>query len=122
MVKKGNVSASKKLFNIGALLAIILGIGSAMGATWATSPWLLLALIVVGLVAGWHNVAKESTHSFLLGVVALTLAVAVTSLTTIDKVIPKVGTFIQATLGNFVVVVGAAAIIVALRTIYGHVK
>ena len=122
MVKKEKVSVSRKLFNIGALLAIILGIGSAMSATWATSPWLLLALIVIGLVAGWHNIAKEDAHSFLLGVVALTLAVAVTSLTVIDKVIPKVGTFIQSALGNFVVVVGAAAIIVALRTVYGHIK
>ncbi len=113
---------TKKLLNLGAIIAIILGIGTAMDATWATSSWLLLVLMVIGLIAGFYSFAEKDAHHFLIGVVGLILALAVSSIATLDKIVPKLGTFIQATLGNFVIVLGIAAIVVSVKAIYGLQK
>ncbi|MEK6839857.1 MAG: hypothetical protein AABX72_02875 [Nanoarchaeota archaeon] len=122
MAKKDGNTMSKLVLSIGILLAVIMGIGAAMEMSWANNPILVFLLIVIGALIGFKNITTGEVSGFLMGTIALILATAVANLTAIDKVIPKVGTFVQASLANFIVVVGVAAVIVSFRAVYGLVK
>ena len=112
----------KLLFSVGAVIAIVMGVGAAMKATWANLPWLILVLVLIGLIVGFKNVASKEVSGFLMGTISLILATAVANLIAIDTLIPGVGTFVQASLSNFIIVVGAAAVIVSFRAVYGLAK
>ncbi len=122
MAKSSGVDKGRLVLSIGVVLAVILGVGAALETTWASSPVLMVLLILIGLIIGIKNISAGEVASFLTGTIALILATAVANLTAIDKVIPKVGTFIQASLANFIVVIGVAAVIVSFRAVYRLAK
>jgi hypothetical protein len=119
VAKKSSVGMGQFILSIGVVLSIILGIGAAMEASWASSPFFVFLLIIVGLLIGFKNVSTSEASGFLTGTIALILATAVANLTAIDKVIPK---FVQASLANFIVVIGVAAVIVSFKAVYERAK
>mgnify|MGYP001596618288 CR=1 FL=1 len=122
---KIRLNAGTIVFTVGIILAVIMGIGTAMQASWMAgkvTQWLLFVLVVMGLGVGFYNIKEKEVTPFLTGTVSLILASAVANLIAIDVLIPKVGTFIQATLGYFIVVVGAAAVVVSFKAVYGLAK
>ena len=102
-------------FVIGALLAIIMGLGAAAGAAFATNAWLVLLLVVLGLVVGFANITKKEVGGFLLAVAALVL-VGSANLSAVNTLIPFVGSFLAATIDLFIVFIAPAALVVAVRS------
>lgn len=113
---KGGLTTT--LYVIGVILAVVMGIGAAMGSNWATNDWLVFILIVIGLVVGFYNVKAKEVHSFLVGTLTLIIANTVANLTALDILIPKLGTFVSATISSFIVVVAAAAVVVSFKAVY----
>lgn len=122
MAKKQQKGMGKVLFVVGVLIALIMGIGAAMETGWASNPWLVLLLVVLGLVVGFFNIAASEVSAFLTGTVGLILATAVANLVSIDTLVRGVGTFIQASLGNFIILIGAAAVVVSFKAVYSLAK
>ena len=91
------------LFSIAAIIAVVMGLGAAMEWSWISQPWLIVVLIAIGLIVGFRNITTKEVSSFLIGTVSLILATAVANLIAINTLIPKVGTFIQASLSNFMI-------------------
>ncbi len=106
-------------FLAGAIIALVAGLFSGMVAGLA--GWILLVLIVLGLVVGVLNVSDKEISQFLLAAAALML-VGSAKLTVIDSVLPSVGTILDKVVANLVVFVAPAALIVALKAIYGLAK
>ena len=118
---KGN-NMGRIVLSIGVILSIVMGVGAAMELSWANNAVLVFLLIVLGLLVGFKNISAGEVSSFLMGTIALILATAVANLSAIDEVVPKVGTFIQASLANFIVVIGVAAVIVSFKAVYNLAK
>ncbi|MFC1727933.1 hypothetical protein ACFLZ7_00525 [Nanoarchaeota archaeon] len=113
MAKQGQLT--NWAFIVGALLAIIMGLGAAAGAGFANNAWLILLLVVLGLVVGFANITKKEVGGFLLAVVALVL-VGSAGIATINTLIPFVGSFLAETINRFIVFVAPAALVVAVRS------
>lgn len=97
-------------FLAGLVLAILFGFIS--GATW-TIP----VLVVLGLIVGFLNISEKEVTSFLIAAIAL-MAAGAANLT----VIPQLGTYLADILANITVFVAPAALIVAIKAIYGMAK
>jgi len=112
------------LFSLGVLIAVVIGAGTAINATWASNAWLEVLLVIIGLVVGFYNVAQKEVTTFLVGTIALIVARGAANLAALDAVIRglPVGTFLSATLTGFLMVVGAAAVVVSFRAVYGLAK
>ena len=119
---KSDSSLTTMLYSIGVIIAIVMGIGTAMNQEWSTNAWLVLLLVVIGLVVGFYNITSKEVTPFLIGTIALVIANAVANFTILNTLIPKIGTFVAATLGNFITVIAAAAVVVAFRAVYGLAK
>ena len=104
-------------FLVGAVIAIVMAIGSAVNQAWATNALLVFVLVVIGLVVGFLNVTKEETHGFLIAAVALLVA-KTANLSAINTLIPLVGTFLEAVVSNAITLVAPAAVVVALMSVY----
>lgn len=101
-------------FLIGALLAVLVGIGQAAQASYATNQWIPVILVVLGLVVGIVNIQAKEMTSFLVAAIAL-LAFGAGGLSTLDNVIPKLGTLLGSSVQAFSFFIGAAAIVVAVK-------
>jgi hypothetical protein len=101
-------------FYIGLLIAVI-----AMFIT--PSGWLYVALGILGVIIGLLNITAEESEPFLFATIAfIVAALGMQSLiTTAGVTVPKELTRLAA---NITVLVGAAAIIIALRAIYETAK
>lgn len=122
MAKGQKSIVSRIILWIGVLLAIVMGLGAAMGASWADDALFVFLLIVIGILIGIKNISSGEVANFLMGTIALILATTVANLSAIDKIVPKVGTFIQASLANFIVIIGVAAVIVSFKAVYNLAK
>lgn len=94
-------------FIIGILLAIIAGLVPA----WQT-PTITWILVVIGLIVGLLNIQAKETTEFL--VAAITLLIVGSA-----GAIPALGVIVLSILANIVAIVAPAALIVALKAIYG---
>ncbi|HLD02473.1 MAG TPA: hypothetical protein VJC07_02120 [Candidatus Nanoarchaeia archaeon] len=112
----------KTLFYIGVLIAAILGIGNAINARWAANEWVALLLVVVGLVVGFMNIEAKEGAGFLLAAVAFVIAAALGNLMAFNTLIPKIGSFLQGTIGNIALIVAPAALVVSLKAIISACK
>lgn len=101
-------------FYIGLLIALI-------AAFVAPSGWLYVGLAVLGVVVGLLNVTARETGPFLFASIAF--IVAALGMATL---IPLAGVAIRAELirlaANITVLIGSAAMLIALRAIYGLAK
>ena len=108
-------------FSIGAVIAIVMAVGSAANQAWAANAWLVFALVVLGLAVGLLNITKEETHGFLMAAVALLVA-KTANLSAINTLIPFVGTFLEAVVSNAITLVAPAAVVVALLSVYKNLR
>ena len=104
-------------FLLGAVVAVVMAVGSIAGQAWASNAWLTFALVLLGLVVGVLNITKEETLGFLMAAVAL-VVVKTANLSAINTLIPLVGTFLEAAVANAITLVAPAALVVALKSTY----
>lgn len=121
---KGVSNFPATLYSLGVLIAVVMGAGAAIGATWVANVWLSLLLVVIGLVVGFYNIRQKEVTPFLIGTMSLIIARSVANLGVLDFVIKglPVGTFLTTAIDGFLMVVGAAAVVVAFRAVYGLAK
>ena len=98
----------KWAFIIGLVLAVIAGLIEGV----YTIPSLALILIILGLIVGFLNIAEKNTTKLLVAILVL---MAVGSVTITE--IPKISTYLASILTNFVMFVGAAGLVVAIKAI-----
>lgn len=108
-------------FLVGAIVAVVVAIGSAAAQAWATNAWFVFVLVVVGLVVGFLNITKEETLGVLMAAVAL-VVVNTANLSAINTLVPFVGTFLEAFVKNAIVLVAPAALVIALKSLYSALK
>ena len=119
MAKNANVS--NWAFLIGAIIAVLVGVGQAAQAGYAQNQWIPVILVVLGLVVGFLNVSSKEATAFLVAAVAL-VAVGTGGLTSLDNLIPRLGTLLGSAVQAFTFFVGAAAVVVAVKEAYGLAK
>lgn len=111
----------------GVIIAILAGIvqNVAPGAMDpnAVVPWVVLAMVVLGLIVGFLNIKDNDTAPFLIASIALmATATGGARLVFIDQ-LTKVfgfglGTMLQTIVYNIAIFVAPAALVVALKTVY----
>ncbi len=109
-------------YTIGVIIAVIMGIGTALDLTWSQNEWLVFILVLVGLVTGFYNITTKEVAPFLIGTVALVVVSSAARLTAIDTLLPRIGTFLDASLSNFIIVVAVAAVVVSFKAVYSLAK
>ena len=95
-------------FIAGIILAILAGILTDLIAANVVT----LVLVVLGLIVGFMNITAKETTGFLVAAVALMLAGSANM-----AIIPAVGVYLQAIVGNIAVFVAPAAIVVAIKAV-----
>ena len=98
----------KWAFLIGLIVAVIAGLIEGVYSI----PYLALILVILGLIVGFLNIADKDSTKLLVAIIAL---MAVGSMTILA--IPAISVYLEAILGNFVAFVGAAALVVAIKSI-----
>ena len=98
----------KYAFIAGAVLAILAG--------FVHNTWIPVVLAVLGLVVGILNVTAAETRSFLLAAIGLT--VAVSSI----RDLAWVGDWLAVVLGNLVVFIAPALLVVACKSLFETAK
>ncbi len=116
MARKSNLT--NWAFLIGALISILVGIGAASGAAYASNKWIPVILVVLGLLVGLVNVTSKEMTGFLVAAIAL-LAFGAGGLNTLDTLIPKLGTLLGSGVQAFGFFIGAAAVVVAVKDAWG---
>jgi len=112
--KKNNMEmVGKVAFIVGLLLAVVAGLVPSV----AGFAYLGLVLVALGLLVGFLNIAEKDVVTVLVALIAL---VTVGNATL--NVIPAVSTYLIGVLENFVLFVGAAAFVVALKAILAATK
>ena len=100
----------KWAFIIGLVIAIL-----AAFVTAVSTSTVLLILFILGLIVGFLNIDKKNTTEFLVSVIAL-LAVGSLGALAVGNLVTAVS-YIEAILGNFIVFVAAAALVVSIKAI-----
>jgi len=100
-------------FVLGVLLAVVAGLMSSLLPAGIVG----LALVVLGLIVGLLNIDKKETVNFLVAAIALML----TGLAQVEN-LPLVGQYLDSILGNILMFVAPAVLVVALKTIFSMGK
>ena len=102
----------KWAFTIGLIIAII--------ATFMTgvvsASTILLILFILGLIVGYLNISEKQLTKFLLATIALIL-LGVGSISALS-IIGTISGYLNSILANLIAFVSAAALVVALKSIY----
>lgn len=98
-------------FIVGLVIAIL-----AAFITLVSDALLVFVLFILGLAVGFLNVAEKNSSKFLIGLVAL-LLLGIGSLNAL-AVLGVIGGYLSAMLGNFLVFVGAAGLVVSIKVIF----
>ncbi|MCP4247055.1 MAG: hypothetical protein GY778_08390 [bacterium] len=96
--------------------AFIAGVVLAVVAGFIGQSWVWWVLAVLGLVVGVMNVTAEETRGFLLAAIGLIL-----SASSIQQ-LPFIGDQITTIMGNVVVFIGPAVLVVALKSLFETAK
>ncbi len=96
--------------------AFIAGVVLAAVAGFIEQPWVWWVLAVLGLVVGFLNVTGEETRGFLLAAIGLIL-----SASSIQQ-LPFIGETLTVIMGNIVVFIGPAVLLVALKSLFEVAK
>ena len=99
-----------------AFLAVVV-IAVLAGLLSATSAWVTVLLVVLGLIVGFLNVSEKETTPFLIASIAL-IAAGTATFGTIDTVIAGLGTVIDSILNNIATFVVPAAVLVSLKAVW----
>jgi len=90
--------------------AFLVGLIIALVAGFVNIPFYALILVLLGLVVGFLNVSVKETHGFLVATVALIVAGSAN--------LDLVWSGLTAILGNIVIFVAPAALVVAIKALY----
>ena len=102
----------KWAFLIGLVIAVIAAfIGTAISAST-----IALILFILGLIVGFLNIAEKQLTKFLLATIAL-LLLGIGSISALS-IIGTVSGYLNSILANIIAFVSAAALVVALKSIY----
>ncbi len=96
--------------------AFIAGLVLAALAGFVQLPWIWWVLAVLGVIVGLLNVTASETRGFLLAAIGLIL-----SASSIQQ-LPYVGDKLTVILGNVVVFIGPALLVVALKSLFETAK
>jgi len=106
----------KWAFIIGLVIAVIAAfIGNSISASTV-----LLILFILGLIVGFLNIAEKQSEKFLISTIAL-LILGVGSISALS-IIGTVSGYLNMILANLIAFVSAAALVVALKSIYSSAK
>lgn len=108
----------KWAFIVGAVIAIITGIGAGLGQSWGNDAWLMVILIVAGLIVGFVNITAKEVQGFLIAAIAMLVA-NTANLGILIPGIDQLGAILAGIIAKLLVVVAPAALIVAVRAVYG---
>ena len=97
------------------LVGILIAIFSGLVSTSASSGYVAVILIALGLVVGFLNISVKEAEKFLIATVAL-LIIGTVSVNALFASGSFAGQ-IQIVLNNFISFVSAAALVVALKTV-----
>ena len=112
----------KWAFIIGAVLAIIAGIGAGLGHDFAANAWLTAILVILGLVVGFVNISAKEVQGFLIASIAILATGAITGTANLASLIPgvpQIGLILAGVVAKSIILIAPAALIVALRAVYG---
>lgn len=106
-------------FIAGVIIAIVAGAAAVLiGITPNTDGTIVLVLVILGLIVGFLNIKDKEITTFLIAAIAL-IAVGSAQLTQIDDLIPSLGTLLQTIVLYVKEFVVPAALVVALKAVYG---
>ena len=105
--KKDAQKAGHYSFLAGIILAIVIAFVPQLRG--AIAVWVL---VILGVVVGLLNVTTEETTKFLVATIALIMASSASALT-----LATIWTGLTSILGNIIIFVSPAAIVVALKTV-----
>lgn len=91
--------------------AILVALMSNFGV-WEANAWVWTLLALAGLVVGFINITREETVPFMVATLILA------TVTGVLAALPMVGGLMELMLTNVALVAGAAAIVVALKTVW----
>ena len=117
-----NSGISNWAFLIGAIVAVLVGIGQAAQASYATNQWIPVVLVVLGLIVGFLNVTGKETTNFLVATIALVALSSGGVFGSLDTLIPRLGVLLVNTLQAFTFFIGAAAVVVAVKEAWALAK
>jgi len=106
-------------FLVGIAIAVLAGI--AGGLVTAYLGTITLILVILGLIVGYLNISNKEVVTFVVVSIGLMVAGSA-NLTSIDTIIPGLGTILQTILANIVVLIAPAVIVVGLKTFYTVAK
>ena len=98
-------------FILGVVISVVAGLAFTQLGTY--SGYVTLALVVLGLVVGFLNIADKEVKDFLIAAIAVEL-VGTANL----AVIPVIGEFLFAIVWQITAFVAPAALVVGLKAIY----
>lgn len=101
-------------FWIGAVISVLVGVLQAAQLSYNITKWIPVVLVVLGILVGLMNITAREITSFLIAAIAL-VALGSGGLTTLDSLIPKLGTLLGSSVQAFSFFIGAAAIVVAIK-------
>lgn len=96
--------------------AFIAGIVLAVLAGFMNQPWVWWVLAVLGVIVGFLNISASETRGFLLAAMGLIL-----SASSVQQ-LPYIGDKLTGILGNLVVFIGPALLVVALKSLFETAK
>ncbi len=102
-------------FLVGIAIAIITGIASGLVTEYVST--ITLILVSLGLIVGYLNISNKEMPMFIVASIGLIVAGSA-NLTSINTLIPNLGTVLQAILTNIVVFIAPAVIVVGLKAVY----
>ena len=100
--------AGKYAFLAGVVLAVIAG--------FVTLDWIWWLLAILGVAVGLLNITADETRGFLIAAIALVL-----SASSIQQ-LPYVGELVTRILGNVVVFISPAMLVVAVKSLFETAK
>ena len=111
MVKKAKLDLKKTghyAFIMGIVLAVLIALVPQLEARVS-----ILVLVTLGVIVGLLNITAKETTTFLVAALALIIASSASAFT-----LAAVWTGLTSILGNVIIFVSPAAIVVALKTVY----
>ncbi len=96
--------------------AFLAGIVLAGLAGFVTLDWIWWVLALLGVVVGLLNITAEETRAFLIAAIALVLSASSI------RQLPYIGETITSILGNLVVFISPAMLVVAVKSLFETAK
>jgi len=113
-------TVGKWTFIVGAVIAIIAGIGAGLNQGWANHAWLTAILVLAGLIVGVVNITATEVEGFLIAAIAILIA-NTANLTALIPGVLSIGAILAGIVAKVLILIAPAALIVALRASYGFV-